>query len=84
MSKTKELIVDYRKKWAEQVPINIDGAGVEREFQVPWCPHHQQTMMVVTYQDSHEEGMKKHFPPQETEKIWHGSPDPKKVLQLHH
>ena len=24
------------------------------------------------------------IPPQETEKIWHGSSDPQKVLQLHH
>ena len=27
--KTKELIVDYRKRWAEQAPINIDVAVVE-------------------------------------------------------
>ena len=30
VSKTKELIVDYRKRRAEQSPINIDGAVVER------------------------------------------------------
>ena len=30
MSKTKELIVDYRKRRSEQAPINIDGAVVER------------------------------------------------------
>jgi hypothetical protein len=30
VSKTKELIVDYRKRWAEQAPINIDVAVVER------------------------------------------------------
>ena len=30
VSKTKELIVDYRKRQAEQAPINIDGAVVER------------------------------------------------------
>jgi hypothetical protein len=29
-SKTKELIVDYKKRRAEQAPINIDGAVVER------------------------------------------------------
>ena len=29
VSKTKELIVDYRKRWAELAPINIDGAVVE-------------------------------------------------------
>ena len=30
VSKTKELIVDYRKRRAEQAPINIEGALVER------------------------------------------------------
>jgi hypothetical protein len=40
--------------------------------------------MVQTHQDSREEGMTTTIPPQETEKIWHGSPDPQKVLQLHH
>ena len=30
VSKTKELIVDYRKRQTEQVAINIDGAVVER------------------------------------------------------
>ena len=30
VSKTKELIVDYRKRRAEQAPINIDGAVVEQ------------------------------------------------------
>ena len=29
MCKTKELIVDYRKRRAEQAPININGAVVE-------------------------------------------------------
>ena len=30
VSTTKELIVDYRKRRAEQAPINIEGAVVER------------------------------------------------------
>jgi hypothetical protein len=30
MSKTKELIMDYRKRRAEHVPIHIDGVVVER------------------------------------------------------
>ena len=30
VSKTKELIKDYRKRQAEQAPINIDGAVEER------------------------------------------------------
>jgi hypothetical protein len=30
VSKTKEMIVDYRKRRAEQAPINIDWAAVEQ------------------------------------------------------
>ena len=40
--------------------------------------------MVQAHQDSHEVGTTKPIPPQETEKIWHGSSDPQKALQLHH
>jgi hypothetical protein len=35
----KEMIVDYRKRRAEHIPIHIDGAGVEQvrlRVQVPW------------------------------------------------
>ena len=40
--------------------------------------------MVQAHQDSREEDTIKPIPPQETEKICHGSSDPQKVLQLHH
>ena len=83
VSETKEVIVDYRKRRAEQATILIDRAGVERS-RVPCCPHHQQTIVVQTHQDSREDGTTTPFPPQETEKIWHGCTDHQKVLQLHH
>ena len=38
VSQTKELIVDYRKRKAEQVPINIDGAVLERVESVSTSP----------------------------------------------
>jgi hypothetical protein len=38
VSKSKKLIVDYRGKRGEHIPIHIDRAG--QELQVPWCPHH--------------------------------------------
>jgi hypothetical protein len=38
MSKTKELIVDYRKKGGLARSQGYSGAG--RELQVPWRPHH--------------------------------------------
>ena len=86
VSKTKEMILDYRKRRGEHATIHIDGAvgNNGREFQGPLSRHHQQTIMVQTHQDSREEGTTAPFGPQETEKIWHGSPDPQNLLQLHH
>jgi hypothetical protein len=39
IKKTKELIVDYRKRGGEHAPIHIDGAA-DRELHVPRCPNH--------------------------------------------
>ena len=41
VSKTKELIVDYRKRWAEQAPINIKRAVVERVESFKFLDVHQ-------------------------------------------
>ena len=42
VSKTKEFIVDYKKRWAEQAPINIDGAVVERVTKkLEWSKHNK-------------------------------------------
>ena len=61
--KTKEIIVDYRKRRTKHAPILIDGAVVEQvesfKFlgvhitkKLPWSKH----------QDSREEGTTKHIP----------------------
>ena len=76
--KTKEMIVDYRKRRTEHAPILINGAAVERvehfKFlgvtnKLSWSKH------------TKTEGTTKPIPPQETENILH---NPQKVLQLHH
>ena len=72
VAKTKEMIVEYRKRRTEHAPILIDGA-VGSRVRVPGGPHQQQTRMVQTHYDSCEEGTTKPIPPQETKKIWHGS-----------
>jgi hypothetical protein len=36
VSKTKKLIVDYRKRRAEHAPIHIDGAVVEQVRELPF------------------------------------------------
>ena len=83
VSKTKELNVDNRKRRAKRAPINIDGAvvepvesfkflGVHITIKLSWSKH---IKTVVKRARQHL---------QETEKIWHRSPDLQKVLQLHH
>jgi hypothetical protein len=87
MIKTKEIIVDYRKRKTVHAPILFDGAvleqvesfkflGVYITNKLTWSKH---TMTVVN-----RAGTTKPIPPQETEKIWHGSSDPQTVLQLQH
>ena len=84
VSKTKEMIVDYRKRRVEQAPINIDWAAVERvesfKFlgvyianKLSWSKHNKS---VVKRARQH------FFQPQETEKVRNESPDLQKVLQL--
>ena len=74
--KTMELIMDYRKRRAEHAPIHIDKAVAEWVEIFKFLGVHQQTIMVLTHQDSREEGTTMPVPPLETEKIWHGSPNP--------
>ena len=71
--KTKEMIVDYREKRTEYVPILIDGAVVEQVESFKFLGIHI-TNKLTWY--SCEEGTTKPIPPQETKKIWHGSSDP--------
>ena len=82
--KTKEMIVDYRKRRTRPHSHRRGCGGAGWELQVPWWPHHQQTIMVQTHQVSREEDTTKPIPPLQTEKIWHGSWDPQKVIHLHH
>jgi hypothetical protein len=78
VSKTKELIMDYRKRRAEQAPINIDGAVVERVGSLKFLGVHI----------SKKRSLSNIIPPQETEKTWHEYPDPQKFQdhpeRLHH
>ena len=86
MIKTKEMIVDYRKRRAEHTPILIDWAVVEQVERFYNLGVHitNELSWSKTHQDSCEEDTTMPVPPQETEIIWHGSSDPQKVLQLHH
>ena len=70
--KTKEMIVDYRKKMPEHAPIVIDGAAVEqvKSFKflgvhitnkLTW-PKHTKTVVKPLHD--------KTFPPQEAEHFW--------------
>ena len=61
--KTKEMIVDYRKRRTEHAPFLIDGAVVQQIESI-------KNLGVV------KRARQRLIPPQETENIWHGSSDP--------
>jgi hypothetical protein len=86
VNNTKELIIDHRKRWVEQTHINHDRAVLERaesfKFlgvhitnELPWSKH-TKTVMKRAQQNL--------FPLRRLKRFLHGSPDPQKVLQLHH
>ena len=59
MSKTKEMIVDYRKMRAEHAPIHTDRAEVKWVEGFKFFGVHitnKQIIMVQTHQESCEEG----------------------------
>ena len=85
VSKTKELILDCRKRQGEQATILINRAVVEWVESFKFLVVHIINKLSWSkHTKSREEGTTTPFPPQETEKIWHGSPNPHKFLQLHH
>ena len=69
------MIVVYRKRRTEHTPILIDRAVVEQIESFKFLGVHI-TIKISWFKHTP-------IPPQETEKIWHGSSDPQKVLQLH-
>ena len=84
--KTKEMIVNYRKRSTKHAPILIDGAVVEQverfKFlgvhitnKLTWSKH---TTTVVKM------AQQRLFAPRETDQILHGSSEPQKVLELNH
>ena len=74
VSKTKELIVGYRKQGGYHAPIHIDGAAVERIKSFKF--------LVSTHTNCR--GTTAPLPHQDVDIFWHGSSNPKKVIQLHH
>ena len=64
--KTKELIVDYRRRRAEQAFINVNGAVVERVESFKFLGIHiTNDLSWSKYTKTVEEGTTKPFPPQE-------------------
>ena len=82
--KTKEMIVDYRKRRAKHTPIPIKGVVVEQVERFQFLVVHITNKLSWSqHKDSHEEGTTMPIPPRR-QKIWHGSSDCQKVLQPHH
>ena len=51
---------------------------------VTWCPYDCGLIMVVSHQNSCEEGKAMHLHPPKAEILWHGPSDPHEISQLHH
>jgi hypothetical protein len=76
VSKTEELIVDYRKWRAEYTLIHIYRAVVEQVESFKFLGDHiTEELSWSTDQHRHEEGMTMPLPPQQAETIWHGPSD---------
>ena len=74
VTKTKEMIVDYRKMRTEHSPILIDGAVVEQVESFKFLGVHINNKLDWSnHKDSREKGTTKPIPPHETKNIWHGS-----------
>ena len=84
--KTKEMIVNYREKRTEHAPILVDGAAVELVESFKFLGVHITNKLTWSKHTKTVVKRARHnlFPPQETEKICHGSSNPQKVLQLQH
>jgi hypothetical protein len=89
--KTKEIIVDHRKRRTEHAPILIDGATVVQVESFKFLgvhitnkltkSKHTKTVMKRARQNLYPLRRLKIYA---IKKILHGSSDPQKVLQLHH
>ena len=80
--KTKELIVDYRKRIAEHIPIHIDGAVVEQVESFKFLGVH--ITIKLSYTKTVMKKARQHLFPLRRLNIFDMGPQILKVLQLHH
>ena len=78
--------MDYRKRRTEHAPILIDEAVVEQVESVKFLGVHITNKLTWSKHTKRvvKRARQNLLPHKETEKIWHGSSDSQKVLQLHH
>jgi hypothetical protein len=81
--KTKEMIVDYRKRRTEHAPILINEAVVEQVERFKFLGVHITNKLE---RSKHTKTVVKRAPQNlfPLRKIWHGSSYPQKILKLHH
>jgi hypothetical protein len=87
--KTKGMIVDYRKKRTEHAAVLIDGAAVEQVESLKFLGVHITNKLTLskhtkTIMKRVRQNLFSYSITLRSKKIWHGSSDPQKVLQLHH
>ncbi len=83
VSKTKELIVNFRKRQQRPyAPLMISGTPVERvsSFQVPWCKHLREPDMDYTHSDTGQETQAKTVPSATAEEIQGLTSNPENFL----
>jgi hypothetical protein len=78
--KTKEMIVDYRKRRTEHTPILINGAVVELVESFKFLGVH----ITKNGPNTPRQSGRGHDKADSPSDNWHGSSDPQKFLQLHH
>ncbi len=75
ISKTKELVVDFRRRTSVHLPHHHrqDSSGAGQQLQVTWRSHHRGSHLDYSHTVSSEEGPPATLLPQATEEIWPGS-----------
>ncbi|XP_072368086.1 uncharacterized protein [Scyliorhinus torazame] len=72
VSKTKELVIDFRKQSTVHTPVSINGAEVEMVSSLKFLGVHlQKSVLVHPRRRYHQESTTAPILPQETKEIWH-------------
>ncbi len=77
ISKTKELVVEFRRRTSVHPPHHHrqDSSGAGQQLQVPWRSHHRGSHLDYSHTVSSEEGPPASLLPQATEELHRSQPE---------